>query len=393
MNTGPRGYDGVVLTSPVSFGYSRYTLRDTQWYLARLLAACLVHAGIEKRHVDGLALASFTLRPDNAAAMAEQLGLELRFLEDLNVGGSSAVLALRRAARAVEAGEAEIVACLAADAMGKADFETLVANFSSYARDAAHPYGAAGPNAIFAMITEAYMAEHGTKREDFGKLCMAQRHNALANPNALFRRPLSMEAYLAARPVAEPLHLFDCVLPCSGGEAFLVMHEARAKALRLPYARVLAATERHNAFAEVELQLTGGWALGIEPMYAAAGVGPQEMDFLQAYDDYPVVLMMQLENLGFCAAGQATEFVRRTVFEATGGGLPLNTSGGQLSIGQAGAAGGFLGMVEGIRQLTGETVGEQVAEARHGLVSGFGMVNYRHGVTCGAAVLGRGAIA
>ena len=385
----PRGYDGVALAAPVSFGYRRFTLRDTQWYLARLLKACLDGAGIEKRQVDGLALASFTLAPDGAAAMAEQLGLELRFLEDLHVGGTSAVLGLRRAARAVEAGEAEIVACLAADAMGKADFEALIANFSSYARDAMHPYGAAGPNAVFAMITEAYMARHGTRREDFGKLCVAQRSNALANPHALFRRPLTLEAYLAARPVAEPLHLFDCVMPCSGGEAFLVMREARAQALGLPHARLLSAMERHNAFAEVELQPAGGWALGAEAMYQAAGVGPAEMDFLQAYDDYPVVLFMQLENLGF--ADDATQFVRRTAFEAEAGGLPLNTAGGQLSVGQAGAAGGFLGMVEGIRQLTGQVVGAQVPDARHGVVGGFGLVNFRHGVTCGAAVLGRGA--
>jgi acetyl-CoA acetyltransferase len=145
--------------------------------------------------------------------------------------------------------------------------------------------------------------------------------------------------------------------------------------------------ERHNAFAEADIQPAGGWAIGAAAMYEAAGVSPAAMDFLQAYDDYPVVLTMQIENLGF--ADDATEFVRRTSFAADGGGLPLNTSGGQLSVGQAGAAGGFLGMVEGIRQLTGETVGLRVPDARHGLVSGFGMVNFRHGVTCGAAVLAK----
>ena len=388
--TAPKGYDHVVLTTPVTFGYRRFTLRDTQWYLARLLAACLDQGGLEKSDVDGLAVASFTLDPDGAAAMAEQLGLNLRWLEDARIGGTSAILAVRRAARAIEAGEADVVACLSADAMGKADFEALIANFSSNARDAMHPYGAAGPNAVFAMITQAYMAEHGASREDFGRLCIAQRHNAMANPNALLRRPLNMEGYLGARPIAEPLHLFDCVMPCSGGEAFLVMSEARAKKLGLRSARLLAATERHNAFADAALQSAGGWAQGADDMYQAAGVGPEDMDFLQAYDDYPVVIMMQLENLGFCAPGAATEYVRQTSFEGDGEGLPLNTSGGQLSVGQAGAAGGFLGMVEGIRQLTGEALGYHVANARHGLVSGFGMVNFRHGVTSGAAILAAG---
>ena len=78
----------------------------------------------------------------------------------------------------------------------------VIRNLIRNARDAMHPYGAAGPNAVFAMITQAYMAEHGIAREDFGRLCMAQRHNAMANPTALLRRPLSMDGYLGARPIS-----------------------------------------------------------------------------------------------------------------------------------------------------------------------------------------------
>ncbi len=389
--TAVASYEGVALTTPVTLGYARHSRRSSGWYLARLLAECQARSGLGKHDIDGLALASFTLGPDGAAAMTEQLGLSLRFLEDIQVGGTSSILALRRAARAVQAGEADVVACLAADNMGKGDFNQLIANFSGYARDAMHPYGAAGPNAVFAMITQRFMAERGATREDFAKLCIAQRAHAAANPMALLRRPLTLEAYLAARPIAEPLHLFDCVMPCAGGEAFLVMSTDRARSLGLAHATIAGAVERHDALAGDAVQSRGGWALEAEGLYEQAGIGPGEIDFLQAYDDYPVVVLWQIENLGLAPGGDAVDFVRRTSLELGGGGLPVNTSGGQLSVGQAGAAGGALGVVEGIRQLTGETLGHRVEGARHGMVAGFGMVNYLKGVTCGAAILRAGA--
>ena len=229
-------------------------------------------------------------------------------------------------------------------------------------------------------------ARSGAQREDFGKLCVAQRDNALSFPHALFKKPLSLAEYLGARPIAEPLHLFDCVMPCAGGEAFLVMSEARAQALGLPFARLLGTIERHNAFPDDPIQMRGGWALDRDALYAQAGVGPKDMDLVELYDDYPVITAMQLEDLGFCEKGAAPPFIRANTFTVDGS-LPLNTSGGQLSVGQAGAAGGYLGLVECLRQLTGRALGAQVPQARHGLVSGFGMINYDRGLCSGAAVL------
>ena len=196
-----------------------------------------------------------------------------------------------------------------------------------------------------------------------------------------------MEEYLAARPIAEPLHLFDCVMPCAGAEAFLVLREDRAKSLGIAYARLRGTIERHNAFASDPVQMRAGWALDREDLYRQAGAGPEDMDFVQTYDDYPVISLMQLEDLGFCAKGEGPAFVRKHGLTWDGS-FPLNTSGGQLSVGQAGAAGGFLGMVEAIRQLTGEARGRQVKNAKLGLVSGFGMINYDRGLGSGAAILG-----
>jgi acetyl-CoA acetyltransferase len=133
--------------------------------------------------------------------------------------------------------------------------------------------------------------------------------------------------------------------------------------------------------------MRAGWALDRADLYEQAGVGPQDMDFVQTYDDYPVISVMQLEDLGFCAKGEAPAFIRDQDFTWDGS-FPLNTSGGQLSVGQAGAAGGSLGLVEALRQLTRQAEGRQVKDAKLGLVSGFGMINFDRGLGSGAAILG-----
>jgi acetyl-CoA acetyltransferase len=261
-------------------------------------------------------------------------------------------------------------------------------NFSLFSRDAVLPYGAGGPNAAFALLTDYYMRTWGATREDFGKLCVAQRQNALSYPNALFKKPLTLEEYLAARPIAPPVHLFDCVMPCAGAEGFLIMTRQRAEKLGLPYARVLSSSERHNAFAHDPLQFRGGWAPDRERLYGEAGIEPKDVSFVQTYDDYPVMSLIQLEDLGFCAKGEAPELIRRHELTAAGS-FPVNTSGGQLSVGQAGCAAGFLGLVESIRQLTSRNLAAPVPNARFGMVAGFGMIVFDRGLCSGAALLSR----
>ncbi len=381
-----RGYDGVAIAVPVTVPYVRYSVRSAHGWLARALGELLKRAGLKKADLDGLTVSSFTLAPDTAIGLTQHLGVSPRWLDHVPLGGASGVVALRRAARAVQAGDAEVVACIAGDTNHVDSFRLTLANFSQFARDAVYPYGAGGPNASFAFLTAYYMRTYGATREDFGKLCVAQRANALKYPHALFKRPLTLEEYLSARPIAEPLRLFDCVMPCAGAEAFLVLSEERAKSLDVPYARLLGAVERHNAFPSDPIQIRAGWALEREALYAQAGVGTGDIDFVETYDDYPVISVMQFEDLGFCGKGEGPAFVRANTFTHDGS-FPHNTSGGQLSVGQAGAAGGFLGLVEAIRQLTGEAGGRQVEGARRGLVSGFGMINFDRGLGSGAAIL------
>jgi len=381
-----KGYEGVALAAPVTVPYVRYSIRAAHWWLARVLHLILQRTHLPKAKIDGLTVSSFTLAPDTAIGLTQHLGLAPRWLDHIPLGGASGVVALRRAARAVQSGDAEVVACLAGDTNHVDSFRLTLANFSQFARDAVYPYGAGGPNASFAFLTQYYMRTYGATREDFGKLCVAQRANALKYGHALFKKPLSLAEYLAARPIAEPLHLFDCVMPCAGAEGFLVLSIEKAKALKLPYARLLGTIERHNAFASDPVQMRAGWALDRDELYAQAGVGPAELDFVETYDDYPVISLMQLEDLGFCGKGEGPAFVRKHSFTCDGS-FPFNTSGGQLSVGQAGAAGGFLGMVEAIRQLTGEAGARQVKDAKLGLVSGFGMINFDRGLGSGAAIL------
>jgi acetyl-CoA acetyltransferase len=290
----------------------------------------------------------------------------------------------------VQCGDAEIVACIAGDTNHVDSFRKTIASFSQFANDAVYPYGSGGPNASFAFLTDHYMRQYGARREDFAKLCIAQRDNALQNPHALMKRPLSLEAYLDARPIADPLSLFDCVMPCAGAEAFLVMSQDRARSLSLPFVTILSTIERHNAYPDDPIQIRGGWAMDVEGFYDLAGIGPEDIDFMEAYDDYPVICFMQIEDLGFCGKGEAPEFVRRHDLTTTGD-FPFNTSGGQLSVGQAGAAGGSLGLVEAIRQLSDSCLGAAVTGARHGLISCFGMINYDRGLCSAAAILSRGS--
>jgi acetyl-CoA acetyltransferase len=382
------GYDDIVLAAPVTVPYVRFSIKGAHWWLGRAMAGFVRGYGVPKDRIDGLAVASFSLAPDTAVGLTQHLGLTLRFLEHVPMGGASGIVSLRRAARAVQAGDAEIVACVAGDTNGTDTFRQGTASFSLFARDAVYPYGSGGPNESFAFLTAYYMRTYGAEAADFGKLCVAQRANALRNPNALFKRPLSLEQYLEARMIADPLRLFDCVMPCAGADGFLVMRRVEADRLELPFARLIGTIENHNAFPDDPVQIRGGWAQDVDRLWEQCGIGPEDIDIIETYDDYPVINVLQLEDLGFCAKGKGPDFIRRNTFE-TGGSVPFNTSGGQLSTGQAGAAGGHLGIVEAMRQMTDLAEARQVEGARHALASGFGMINYDRGLCSGAAVLER----
>lgn len=385
----PRDYSGVALVCPVTVPYQKTSDHGAAWWLGSALRGLIDAAGISKGDIDGFAATSFTLAPDTAVGLTEHFGLSPRWLDWIPTGGASGVMAIRRAARAIQAGDADIIACVAGDTNNADSFKGILENFSRFSTQAVLPYGGLGPNGVFAMIMRQYMEATGTSRADIGRVAVMQRANGAQNPLALLKKQITLEDYLNARPIAEPVHLLDCVMPCAGADGLLVMSTDRAKSLGLPWAHIEGAIERHNAFADAPQILQTGHALDAASLWEQAGCGPGDMDFLQTYDDYPVISMMQMEALGFCPQGGAAAFARETDMTLTGT-LPHNTSGGQLSMGQAGAAGGYLGLVEAVRQVIGQPIGGAVPGAKRGVVMGYGMVNYDRGLCSSAAIISAG---
>ena len=230
-------YDRVVMAVPVTIPYTRYSIESAQWWMGRALKSLVDNAGITPRDIDGFCVSSFTAGLESGIGLTQHFGLCVRWVDTIPLGGASAIAALRRAARAVQSGDASIVACVAGDTNHVDSFRFTLENFSRFNQDAVYPYGAGGANASFALIARNYMRTFGARREDFGKIAVSQRSNALRNPHALMKTPLTIEQYMSARPIADPIHLFDCVMPCAGAEAFLVMRDDVAASLGLPAAK------------------------------------------------------------------------------------------------------------------------------------------------------------
>jgi acetyl-CoA acetyltransferase len=352
----------------------------TAQVLARAALTALDNAGLDASQIDGLAVSSFTLAPDHAIDLAWRLGLHVRWLMQDTNGGASGVNMLQHAARAVEAGDARAVLIVAGDHFTRDAFTDLVDNYNRATQQHLAPLPFGGPNTLFAMLTQRHAAAHGLARADYGAVAVAQRAWAGGNPGAVYRDPLSLEDYLAAPMVADPLCLYDCVPVVTGADAVLVCDADLApdgvsiRALRLNF----------NHDDQEGDGLRTGLAECADALWADAGFGPDDTDVTMVYDDYPAMALIQLADLGYGV--DAGALIRERVAPRR---LAVNTSGGQLSAGQAGAAGGLHGLVEAVRQLRGEAGDRQVQGARRALVAGYGMVCYRYGACAGAAVLER----
>jgi acetyl-CoA acetyltransferase len=227
------------------------------------------------------------------------------------------------------------------------------------------------------------MREHGLDREAYGRVVIAQRARAALNPGALFREPLTMADYLDAPIVADPLSLLDCVPIVAGADAVVV---AADRASGRPAVEISALGASYNHDQQEGNGLRTGLAEIAPRLWDEAALGPDEAAVVSIYDDYPVMVLIQLADLGFVPDGDLERFTRERVETRR---LPLNTSGGQLSAGQAGAAGGMHGLVEAVRQLRGEAGERQASGAATAVVTGYGAVVYRYGACSNAVVLRR----
>ena len=369
----------------IGWGSSVYEKKATRSEVSYMAEAMRDAVGkIERHAIDGLTISSTTLQPDNAVTLAEHLGLSLAWTSVSNAGGAGALINVMDAVQAVESGRAGRVLCLAGAAQDGGVFRDRIGRFNNAIGDYLAPHGCGGVNGLFGIIQRKHMETYGTTRAQLGRVAVDQRANARANPHALLQGAMTIEDYLGAPTIADPLGLFDCVMPCSGAEAILVgpLDQADDR-----YGiTLLAGRERHNHPLGEVSPLRGGWETFRDALYAQAGFGPADMQFVQAYDDYPIMVAIQLEDLGFCPKGEIGAFLDRHRLTWDGS-FPLNTGGGQLSCGQTGGGGGMIGLVEAARQLHGSGGVRQVAGARRGLVSGYGMVAYGHGLSASAVIL------
>jgi acetyl-CoA acetyltransferase len=357
---------------------------DTTGCLAAAVAGALADAGIPHGAVDGLGVASFSLAPDHAIDLAWRLGLRVRWLMDDANGGASGVNLLQHAVRAIEAGDAQTIVLCAGDHLDRAAFRALVEHYNRATAELLTPLGYGGPNALFAMLTQRWLEAVGLPREALAAIPLAQRAWAAGNPGAVYRDPLTAEEYAAAPFVAEPLTRYDCVPVVTGADA-IVLSAAPAAAGDGPVVRVRAIAALHNPDHQQGLGFGDGFPQVAAELWPASGVGPEEVDAAFLYDDYPVMVAIQAQDLGLVLDADVERWLAQTVLRER---WPLNTSGGQLSCGQAGAAGGMHGLVEAVRQLRGQAHGRQV-DCRLAVVAGYGMVLMRHGACHNAAVLER----
>lgn len=360
--------------------------RRTETFIAEAVVAALADAGIDHAEIDGFGVASFSLAPDHAIDLSWKLGLSSRWLMEDTNGGASAINMLQHAVRAIEAGDAETIVLAAGDRMEKREFHLMTDNYNRVGRDFMAPLPLNGPNALFSFLTQRYARVHGLEREDFACVPIAQRAWAGKNPGAVYRTPMTLEEYMESVPIAPPLTRFDCVPIVSGGDAIVVTTEERAAKLGGPSVGVRAIKAIYNPDQQDGDGINTGFAAIRDDLWDASGARPEDMGAAFIYDDYPVMVLVQLGDLGLIPDGDVKSYLHKTLLEEA---WPMNTSGGQLSAGQAGAAGGIHGLVEATKQLRGKAGERQVDGLELALVTGYGMVVYTHGTSHNAAVLER----
>jgi len=300
-------------------------------------------------------------------------------------GGASSLALLSQASAAIATGLIDYALIVAADTPV---IERSGHSSPSYVRDFELPFGVMGPNSMIAPLMRRHMHEYGTTLDHFGKIAVAARYHASLNPDAYFRQPITLDDYKASPLIADPVKLLDCVMPVNGGRAFVVASAAEAKRRAKPPVYLAGIGEFNNSSYGPRSRpnpLVTGIADAGRIAMRRAGVSHGDIDFLQLYDDYIIVALMQIEDLGFCAKGDAA-FFERTDFTIHGE-LPIQTGGGMLNCGQPTTAGGMLHLIEAVRQLRGDGGGRQVPRASIGLVTGLGGIPYARNLNSAACAV------
>lgn len=365
----------------VGTGQSEYTrwggIQDRSQFriTAEAILDALADAGLTTADVDGFA--SFSNDGNDAPVMQAALGVpELRWSSMVwGGGGGGSCGAVAQAVAAIEAGHAEVVVVYRGLCQGQGRRFGQAGAMRTHGSFTA-PFGLFAPSQMLALMVQRFMHETPATSEHLCEIALSGRANANRNPNAVMKdRMLTREDYFASRWIAEPLRLFDCCLETDGAAAVVITTAERARDLDARPVEILAAAHgsgpgwstgplgAHN-MPDADYASTNNRRIARE-LFAKAGLKPADIDTAQIYDHFSGLVLMALEDFGFCGRGESGDFVAGGAIRHDGS-LPINTSGGQLS--EAYVHGVNL-IIEGVRQLRRQST-SQVEDARTCLVTG-----------------------
>ncbi|MGD1219901.1 acetyl-CoA acetyltransferase [Streptomyces krungchingensis] len=358
---------------------------------AQAARRALADAGLDRGVVDGFASAGLgTLAP---AEVAEYLGLRPDWVDSTSVGGSTWEVMAAHAADAIAAGHANAV-LLVYGSTARADIKAgrRTGNLSFGSRGPLQfevPYGHT-LIAKYAMAARRHMHTYGTTIEQLASVAVQARANAAANPEAMFRDPITVDEVLDGPLIADPFTKLHCCLRSDGGAAVLLAAEEYVRDCRRTPVWILGTGEHvsHTTMSEWADFTVSPAAVSGRHAFGRAGVRPEEVDLAEIYDAFTYMTLVTLEDLGFCAKGEGGAFVEKGRLTLSGD-LPVNTDGGGLSAQHPGMRGLFL-LVEAVRQLRGEADGRQVRR-RDGTLPRLAVASGTGGWFCssGTVVLGR----
>lgn len=365
--------------------------RSAYDFAAEALDQLLEQTGIDKDAIDGLAVAesmSDTANPFWPAYMADMLGLAPEWLESLGLGGVSSIGGVARAVAAIQAGLCTTAVVLSSDVQSSVNQSEQ----GGQRHEFQYPTGLRGPVGVFGLLTQRYRHLHELDERALARLAVTQRNHAILNDNACekLRAPLTEQDYLKSKYVSEPLRLLDSVMVCDGANCVLVTTVENARRLGLKKAvfpTAYAEITNYKAFDPQAEIIESGFSLVGPKALAQAGMTARDIRMFHPYDDFLIAILLQLEQIGFCGAGEGSRFILDTDMSFKGS-LPLNTGGGQISAGQPGLAGGGVNLVEAVRQMFGEAGERQVADTRNAMVTGIGVIPIgRNWSTSGVLIL------
>lgn len=324
---------------------------------AEVALGALRDAGLSARDVDGYFCASDAPGVGIFSA-AEHLGLNLRYMESTETGGSAYEVLVRHAALAISQGLCDVALVVMADngiasgvGLGLGGVSPLTQMPNTQFE---FPYlqGAAGS---YALVARRHMHEFGTTPEQLAWVRVAMSEHAQHNPYALYQNVVTVDDVLASPLVADPLHRLDCCVMTDGGGAVVLAREEIARKLDRPLVPILGCGEaiKTNQGGRVDLSHSAG-VVSARDAFAAAGIAPSDVGYASLYDSFTITVLMQIEDLGFCAKGEGGAFVADGKLISGVGPLAVNTDGGGLCSNHPGNRGGMTKLLEAVRQARGE---------------------------------------